>query len=280
MIFPREIGPFKWFLRVVSLSLIYFLAARWGLSMALVNEQSSPVWPPSGIAVISLSAWGLGMWPGVFLGAFLANWYTSSHLISSLGIAIGNTLEAIASVYVLSRWAKNLSTHNQVLVFLWGGVMLPAAISAANGPLWLIWFNGTPANLYWQIWLVWWIGDVLGIMILYPVWLCRMEYVQKYKYFLWLALAILGIGLSGMTFLGHTKTAYLALIPIFVATMHGGLAGLSLSALLTSVIAIYGTQAGLGPFRSLLELQAFIGLPFLCLLLMSVHVVHKDLVAR
>lgn len=41
-------------LKVVCLALIYHLAARLGLSMAYVQINTSPVWPPTGIALAAL----------------------------------------------------------------------------------------------------------------------------------------------------------------------------------------------------------------------------------
>ncbi len=38
-------------LKIISLAVIYHLAARLGLKMAYVQPNTSPVWPPTGIAI-------------------------------------------------------------------------------------------------------------------------------------------------------------------------------------------------------------------------------------
>lgn len=48
----------SYLLRVAALVVIYHLAARVGLSMAYVQSNTSPVWPPTGIALASLLLFG------------------------------------------------------------------------------------------------------------------------------------------------------------------------------------------------------------------------------
>jgi len=43
---------------VVLLGVIYHLAARLGLRMANVQPNTSPVWPPTGIAIAALLLFG------------------------------------------------------------------------------------------------------------------------------------------------------------------------------------------------------------------------------
>src|SRR6266498_4114386 len=72
---------------------LYLLAAKLGLKLAFVHASATAVWPPAGIALAALLLRGYGMWPAVFIGAFVANITTAGSLGTSLGIAAGNTLE-------------------------------------------------------------------------------------------------------------------------------------------------------------------------------------------
>ncbi|MEZ0374527.1 MAG: MASE1 domain-containing protein, partial [Candidatus Sericytochromatia bacterium] len=96
-------GASAW-LRVGLLAVLYFFAARLGLLLAFENTNASPVWAPSGLALAALLLYGGRLWPGVFLGAFLANWISlsaqpnssfASLVLASGLIAAGNTLEAL-----------------------------------------------------------------------------------------------------------------------------------------------------------------------------------------
>jgi integral membrane sensor domain MASE1 len=36
----------------------------------LVHKQVTPLWPPTGIAIVCLLVYGVRVWPGIALGAF------------------------------------------------------------------------------------------------------------------------------------------------------------------------------------------------------------------
>ena len=79
----------------VAFLLLYYAAGRIGLSLAYLHPSASPVWPASGIALAALLLLGYQSWPSVFLGAFLVNVASLGKVAVSLGIATGNTLEAV-----------------------------------------------------------------------------------------------------------------------------------------------------------------------------------------
>src|SRR6267142_6723355 len=91
--------------RLVALTGVYFVAGKLGLSLAFVHASATAVWPPTGIALAALLLYGNHMWPAIFLGAFLVNVTTAGSTASSLGIAAGNTLEALLGVWLVKRWA-------------------------------------------------------------------------------------------------------------------------------------------------------------------------------
>src|SRR4051812_10849776 len=105
-----ETRPNHWWRRrwvvVLALTPVYVATARLGLLLALPPEKkATAVWPPSGIAFAALLLFGYRVWPGIWLGAFLANpWDFSNpanafslpaHLLVSAGIATGSTLQAL-----------------------------------------------------------------------------------------------------------------------------------------------------------------------------------------
>ena len=90
---------------ICALAGIYFCAGKLGLSWAYVHASASAVWPPTGIALAALLLWGYRLWPGIFLGAFLVNITTEGSLLTTLGIAAGNTLEALLAAWGINRFA-------------------------------------------------------------------------------------------------------------------------------------------------------------------------------
>src|SRR5204863_3133601 len=87
----------------LALAAAYFASGRFGLSLAFANPSASPVWPPTGLALAGVALMGYRVWPGIFAGAFLVNLSTAGTVATSLGIALGNTLEALAGGWLLNR---------------------------------------------------------------------------------------------------------------------------------------------------------------------------------
>ena len=83
---------------------LYFVAAKVGLLFAAISPSASAVWPPTGIAFAACLVLGLRVWPAIFVGAFLANATTAGSVVTSLGIAAGNTLEAVVGALSSSAW--------------------------------------------------------------------------------------------------------------------------------------------------------------------------------
>src|SRR6202795_1011713 len=92
---------------------LYFLAAKLGLSLAVLNASVSPVWPPTGVAIALVLWLGYRAAPGVLLGALLANYLlTDVSLATAAGISIGNMLEATTAVYLARRFVGSGSPFN------------------------------------------------------------------------------------------------------------------------------------------------------------------------
>src|SRR5438034_2933580 len=91
---------------ILTLTAIYASAGKFGLSLAFINRSASAVWPPTGIALAALLLFGLRLWPGIFIGAFLVNITTQGSVLTTLGIAMGNTLEGIAGAWLVKCFAK------------------------------------------------------------------------------------------------------------------------------------------------------------------------------
>src|SRR5438128_97884 len=95
---------------IAVVALAYVVAAKLGLKLALVNQYATAVWPPAGIALAVLLLRGYRLWPGVLIGAFLANVTTGDTITlsgtrASIGIATGNTLEALLGAHLVNRFA-------------------------------------------------------------------------------------------------------------------------------------------------------------------------------
>src|SRR3989337_2211885 len=84
---------------VVLLAALYVAGAWVGLRYVTIGHSVSLVWPPAGIAFAALVVLGNRYWPGVAIGAFLANAATP------IPSAAGNTVEGLLAASLLRRVA-------------------------------------------------------------------------------------------------------------------------------------------------------------------------------
>src|ERR1700735_1888871 len=95
----------KQVIQMLLLAAAYYATSKFGFSLAYVAEQVTVVWPPTGIALAAVLLFGPRIWPGIFLTAFLTNATAHEPFITALGIATGNTLEALTGAWLLRRYA-------------------------------------------------------------------------------------------------------------------------------------------------------------------------------
>src|SRR2546427_12425381 len=95
----------QYFLRLVTVFVLYLAAGKLGLSVPFTSGNVSPIWPASGVALASVLLWGYEVWPAIALAAFLVNFFSPVSATASLGIALGNTSSALFSGYLLRRFA-------------------------------------------------------------------------------------------------------------------------------------------------------------------------------
>src|SRR4029453_14579327 len=119
-----------------GLVVAYFLAGKLGLHFAFVHASASPVWPPTGIALAAVLLLGVRAWPAIFLGAFLVNISIAGAFTSSIGIATGNTLEAVIGALLVGGYAAGFHAFGRAgnfLRFIVLAGLLSTAISATIG---------------------------------------------------------------------------------------------------------------------------------------------------
>jgi signal transduction histidine kinase len=262
------------------LAAVYFAASQLGLSMAEVHTSVSPVWPPTGIAIAALLMGGAGLWPGVFVGALVANLLTDVAPHAAAGIAVGNTLEALTAVFLVRRFIDGrdlLGSARNVIRFVLLAGFASTAVSATVGTLVLCASGEVGWDRLFPLWLTWWLGDASGAIVVAPLLLAYgtrrgpdESPAQGWGVRLAALLAIetvVGLVLfTGWTAAGtsHYPIQFLTLPPLLWAALELGPRGVTAATTLLASIAIAGTVNGFGPFarpsanESLLLLQGFV----------------------
>ena len=158
--------------RLTPVTMVYLGAAWIGLQYASVASSISLVWPATGIAIAALVLFGPRYWPGIALGAFLANATTEVPLIAAIVIAAGNTLEAVVAAWVLRRRTGSrpqLDDVGHVRALVLVAAPLGAAISAVVGVGALVATGALAVSAAPLSAGMWWAGDLLGAFVIAPL---------------------------------------------------------------------------------------------------------------
>ena len=287
----------RYVLAVVALAAVYVVAARLGLMMDAIAGFATLVWPPSGLALAALLILGPRLWPGVFVGAFVANLLTGAPIPVALGIGVGNTLEAVIAAYALRRipgFALSLERLADVVGLIVLAAGLSTTVSATIGVASLQLGGIIFAGQFGETWRAWWLGDVMADLLVAPVLLVwtggpRVRGDPKRRLET-LALAIAVVAASLLIFggeaglptpTGRFAQAYLFFPLLIWAALRFGQRGAITTAFVVSVIAIWGTAMGHGPFvrpalhQSLISLQAFMGVAAATFLVLGASVSER-----
>jgi diguanylate cyclase (GGDEF)-like protein len=155
-----------------ALAAVYFVAGKLGLTLAFVHPNATAVWPPAGIALAALLTLGSGVWPGILVGAFLVNLTTAGSVATSIGIATGNTLEALLGAYLVNRFADGRHAFDRTqdtFKFAILAGMVSTTVAASFGVTSLSLGGFAPWANYGPIWATWWLGDAAGIVTVAPL---------------------------------------------------------------------------------------------------------------
>jgi sigma-B regulation protein RsbU (phosphoserine phosphatase) len=270
---------FRYLAQVTLLATAYLAAAMVGLALAIPPGNATAVWPSSGIALAAILLLGTRVWPGVWLGALLANTTTAVSLATAATIATGNTLEVLLAAWLYRR----LLPQTEILfqrardAFLFALVAGAASVVAATvGGASLVLGGYAVWSQFLANWVTWWLGDVGGLMIVVPLALAYARPSPR----AWSAsrMAELGIVFALMLLASQAifggwlservaeDLLYISLVFLIWICLRFELREVTLTIAIFSGATIVGTSAGLGPFRaetvqeSLFHLQMFMNL--------------------
>jgi len=259
------------------IAVVYFASAELGLSLASLHENVTPVWPATGVAIAALLIFGRRVWPGVFVGALAANLLTHISFAPSIGIATGNTLEALLACWLLQRsrrWERTFKSVGEVMTFVVYAAVLAPLVGATIGSLSLYFGDALDWTRLTSLWLTWWMGDGFGALIVTPLLLSwstsrrinSRETAEIVSLFVLLLIVVLIV--FGGWFPGSRQTyplAYLCLPCLLWAALKFDQRIVTSAILLMAGIAVWGAKQDYGPFVqtnpnvTLLLLMSFVG---------------------
>ncbi|MBI2870664.1 MAG: MASE1 domain-containing protein [Candidatus Omnitrophica bacterium] len=276
----------KKLLEIGIMAVAYLTTALFGFLFAIPPGNVTILWPPSGLALAGTLLRGPRIWPGIWMGSFLANLIFFIHmptagmagLLVSCAIATGSTLQALAGAFLIRNWVGTQNPFNRsrdMVMFLGIGIVacLIASTCGVAG-LWLGRFVGSAA--FAQTWLTWWLGDLIGVCIVTPLiitWgqFSRLDWTPR-RWGEAIAFVCAWVAVSEFIFGSHSAFAVnkyplaWAVLPFIIwAGVRFGSSGVMLSIMAMAYLAVKGAGTGLGPFstqsppESFLFTQIFMG---------------------
>jgi two-component system, NarL family, sensor histidine kinase FusK len=258
-----------------SVFLLYLASAKLGLKYAVIGHTVTLLWPPSGVALAATLIGGYRLWPGIALGAFIANVETGVPFLTLAIITLGNTMEPLCGALLLRR-QNNFSVKLDKVSDVFALVLLAAFIStilgASLGTLGLFVGGKIAVADLWPTWIAWWLGDGMGVLVISPVLLIGSSVVRSLPLLfsltktlevlvLIVALTVIGQIIFGDLALagpGHFQVS-LSMFPFAIwSALRFGSIGAAGVTLIASLLAINGTVQGTGPFALHKEMDSLI----------------------
>lgn len=241
-------------IEVVLLILVSTLAGQLGLIFGFEQGNVSLVWPQTGIVFAILLRYGRRLWVGALIGALLTNLLNQTTPLIALMDATTSTLSALLAIELLYRvdFHPSLRRVRDVIAFVCAAMILSPLINASVGVLGMMLEGVVRPGSELRVWLTWWLGDGMGVLIVAPVilsWserpfklLPRRQFVEITVMFALFAVVAWLIFDKSVTRMGFSPLAYL-IFPFLVWTAlrysHRTVVTLTLFA---SIIAILGTM--------------------------------------
>jgi integral membrane sensor domain MASE1 len=255
---------------IVLVGAAYYLGARLGLNLSLIEENVTPLWPPSGIALAAFVLFGRSMWPAVACAALAVNLPISTGLLPALFTALGNTVAPLVAATVLGRvgFRRQLDRRRDALAIVFLGALASMTISATIGATALLASNVIGAGELAGAWVVWWTGDAMGVLAVAPFLLCipLFRELEPWPPVRWLEaglILVLTAVVVAWTAYTHLPFLFLAVPLLGWASWRLQLRGAAPAALTASLIATWAATHGHGPFEGqsllakMLTLQGF-----------------------
>ena len=256
-------------LRSIALGVAYYLAAQLSLELALVGENITPLWPPTGIAVVGFLLFGIRLWPGVALAALAVNLPISESPFAAFVTALGNTAAPLAAAAMLHRvgFRPQLDRLRDALAIV-AAALLSTTLSATVGATALLTSGAITDDAYLGAWSVWWAGDAMGILVVAPVLLMLTTIREQpiphgWKVLEGVALAAVLVVISWLIVATDLPIYFLLFLVLGWAAWRFQQLGATPAALLVAVFATWAAAEGRGPFEGLglaeqmFTLQAF-----------------------
>jgi signal transduction histidine kinase len=272
----------RYLVAMVVTAAAYYAAVRIGLHLAYPHTGTTTYgavtafWPAVGIGIAALVLFGPRLWPAIVIGDLLAGDYSTP-----LGVTLGQTFGTVVAVVVsalllirLGARTPGLRVRDVLVLIVCSAV--GTGVGATLGTL-AIWIAGDlPAVGFAHIWRTWWLSDLAGALVVTPAMLTWARVRVRLTTRQMIEGAALIAVLLVLTALASRHNVPYVLFPALIwAALRFGPRGAASALLAASVLTIWDTSGGSGPFvrdsltDSLIATQLFVGVAALTSMILA-----------
>ncbi len=250
----------------------YIGLAESALLLPSINPAAIPLWPPTGFALALVLLRGYRIWPAILVGSFYSYLLAAPSLLESGSIVIGTLLAALVGAWLIRPWSnghKTFATPSNIGKFALISFAPTAMISSTATLAGSILANNVSLGSSFATWVVWWLADATGILIVTPVvvlWaITPLRSISKWNLLETVVVIILAtaIGVTaysplfGSDFISsnlngllpyRSLVGFLVLLPLMWASLRGSQRNVATAAFIFCVIAVWGFSAGSSSF--------------------------------
>jgi len=244
--------------RMLLVYLAYLAAGKLGLLIPYFGSHIALIWLPSGIAIAAILRWGFISVIPIYLASFTANLSTGAPLALAAQMSIGNPAGPMVAAMLLQHFDfKSALERMRDILLLIASVSTGMIITASSGVLALVMGDVIGEGEVMQAWLIWWLGDSVGALLILPLLLnlgrkeAAVFWRHRLKILFWFAIFAL-LDWYAFDFLkaqtGQFMWLSFLLLPLVIwAAMRYGLSGASVVILGVSLSEVWSmaNQRGL-----------------------------------
>lgn len=256
---PPDLTGWKYPLAIIVLAFLLFSVERLGPSLTMDDCVISMMWAPMGISLVAAMFLGYRIWPAILLGSIAQSYNNGSPMILVFFIPPLETVSTLFAVWMLKRWGRfdiKMQRMKDALALIVAGAMFPMALHAGVGTLILMGSYDYDWIEPHMMWLFWWLGNTMGILVVAPVLLaCINIFRKRWKvqrilegavaFLLLIAVCVYTFGI----WINPEISAAFLLFPLFIwIILRLETLGASLAVLATSLVAMIAMSEGSGSF--------------------------------
>jgi PAS domain S-box-containing protein len=251
----------RWLVELLAVFVAYYIAGKLGQATTEIRSTGiGPVWPAYGVALASVLLCGPRIWPALAASAFVVAFQNPVPLAAVVVQAASATLAALGGGIALKQagFDRGFPRLRDALNLIVLGAAGSAMVSSVLGTAALYATGVQPYAGILSAWLIYWLGDATGVLLVTPMLLTAHEFVRPTGWayraecvVMYAVLALVSVLIFSDLPLFSVRLHVLAfaVLPMILwAAVRFGMFRVSVATVIVATIATVATALGDGPF--------------------------------